>query len=66
MQGGNIGNLFDIDIQSAANFCVDTIKYGYIPSVPSGLEGLKTRPKVSSDLIATNIFRVSNVPITVD
>ena len=43
-QGGNACNLFDFDIQSAAIFCVDTMKYYSIPSVPSGLEGDKTRP----------------------
>ena len=26
-------------------FCVDTIKYYSVPSVPSGLEGVKTRPE---------------------
>ena len=43
-QGGNAWNLqvFDFDNQSAAFFCVDTIKYCSIPSVPSGLEGVKT------------------------
>ena len=35
-QGGNAWNLFDFDNQSAAIFCVDTIKYYSIPSVPSG------------------------------
>ena len=40
-QGGNAWNLFDSDNQSAAIFCVDTIKYNSLPSVPSGLE---TRP----------------------
>ena len=45
-QGENAWNLFDFDNQSAANFCVDTIKYCSIPSVPSGLEGVKTRPDV--------------------
>ena len=34
-QGGNVWNLFDLDNQSAAFFCVDTIKYCSIPSVPS-------------------------------
>ena len=43
-QGGNAWNLFDFDNQSAAIVCVDTIKYYSIPSVPSGLEGVKTRP----------------------
>ena len=47
-QGGNGWNLFDFDNQSAAFFCVDTIKYYSIPSVPSGLEGVKTRPQRSS------------------
>ena len=42
-QGGNAWNLFDFDHQSAAIFCVDTIKYYSIPSVPSRLEGVKTR-----------------------
>ena len=45
-QGGNAWNLFDFDNQSAAFFCVDTIKYYSIPSVPSHLEGVKTRPDV--------------------
>ena len=44
-QGGNACNLFDFDNQSAAFFCVDTIKYFSIPSVPSGLEEVKTRPQ---------------------
>ena len=44
-QGGNAWNLFDFDHQSTAFFCVDTIKYYSIPSVPSGLEGVKTRLK---------------------
>ena len=43
-QGGNAWNLFDFGNQSAAFFWVDTIKYYSIPSVPSGLEGVKTRP----------------------
>ena len=43
-QGGNAWNLFDFDNQSAAFFCVDTIKYSSIPSVPSGLGEVKTRP----------------------
>ena len=43
-QGGNAWNLFDFDNQSAAIFCVDTIKYYSIPSVPSRLEGVKTPP----------------------
>ena len=43
-QGGNAWNLFDSDNQSAAIFCVDTIKYNSLPSVPSGLEEVKTRP----------------------
>ena len=42
-QGGNAWNLFDFD-QSAAIFCVDTIKHYSIPSIPSDLEGAKTRP----------------------
>ena len=43
-QDGNAWNLFDFDNQSTANFCVETIKYYSIPSVPSGLEEVKTRP----------------------
>ena len=43
-QGGNAWNLFDFDNQSAATFCVDTIKFYSIPSVPRRLEGVKTRP----------------------
>ena len=44
-QGGNSWNLFDFDNQSAAFFCVETIKYCSIPSVPSSLEEVKkTRP----------------------
>ena len=42
-QGGTAWNLFDFDNQSASIFCVDTIKYYSIPSVPNGLEGVKTR-----------------------
>ena len=45
-QGGNTWNLFDFDNQSAAIFCVGTIKYYSIPSVPNGLEGVKTRPRL--------------------
>ena len=45
-QGGNAWTLFDFDNQSAAFFCVDTIKYYSVPSVPSGLEGVKTRPEL--------------------
>jgi len=45
-QGGNAWNLFDFDNQSAAIFCVDTIKYYSIPSVPSRLEGVKTRRQI--------------------
>ena len=36
--------VFDFDNQSAAIFCVDPIKYYSIPSVPRGLEEVKTRP----------------------
>ena len=36
--------VFDFDNQSAANFCVETIKYCSIPSVPSGLEEVETHP----------------------
>ena len=43
-QGGNAWNLFHFDNQSAAIFCVETIKYYSIPSVPSGLEEVQTRP----------------------
>ena len=44
-QCGNAWNIFDFDNQSAAIFCVDIIKYYSIPSVPSGVEGVKTRPE---------------------
>ena len=47
-QGGNAWNLLDFDSQSAAIFCVDTIKNIFsinVPSVPSRLEGVKTRPE---------------------
>ena len=45
-QGGNTLEIYSILIpQSAAFFCVDTIQYYSIPSVPSGLEGVKTRPR---------------------
>ena len=44
-QGGNAWNLFDFDYQSAAFFCADTMKYYSITSVPSRLEGVKTRPQ---------------------
>ena len=37
--------VFDFDNQSAAVSCVETIKYCNIPSVPSGLEEVKTRPQ---------------------
>ena len=43
-QGGNAWNLLDFDDQSAAIVCVGSIKYYSIPSVPSRLEGVKTRP----------------------
>ena len=43
-QGGNICNLLDFDNQSAAKFCADAVKYYFIPSVPSCLEGVQTRP----------------------
>ena len=43
-QGGNAWNLFDFDNQSAAFFCADTVKYYSIPSVPSRLGGVETRP----------------------
>ena len=35
---------FDFDHRSTAFVCVHTIKYYSIPSVPSRLEGVKTRP----------------------
>ena len=44
-QGGNPWNLLDFDNQSAAIICVDTINYYSILSVPSRLEGVKTRPE---------------------
>ena len=50
-EGGNAWNLFDFDNQSVAIFYKDTIKYDslnivpFIPSVPSGLEEVKTRPQ---------------------
>ena len=44
-QGGNAWNLLDFDDQSAAIVCVGSIKYYSIPSVPSRLEGVKTRPQ---------------------
>ena len=47
-QGGNAWNLLDFEYQSAAIVCVDTIKYYSIPSVPSRLEGVKTRPHTHS------------------
>ena len=40
----NAWSLLDFEYQSAAIVCVDTIKYYSIPSVPSRLEGVKTRP----------------------
>ena len=43
-QGWNAWNLVDLDYQSTAIVCVDTIKYVFIPSVLSCLEGVKTRP----------------------
>ena len=58
-QGGNAWNLFDFDNQSAAVFCVDTIKYYSIPSVPSGLEGGKTRPHSG---ITLTVFAMSESP----
>ena len=44
-QGGHAWNLLDFDNQSAVIICVDTTKYYSIPSVPSRLEGVKTRPE---------------------
>ena len=43
-QGGNVWNLLDFDNQSAAIFCVDTVKKISMPSVPSCSERVKTRP----------------------
>ena len=43
-QGGNVWNLLDFGNQPATFFCVDTIKYYSIPSVPSRSEGVKTHP----------------------
>ena len=42
-QGGNACNLFDVGNLSAAISYVGIIKYYFIPSVPSGLEKVKTR-----------------------
>ena len=54
--GGNAWDLLDFDHQSAAIICVDTIRYHYIPSVPSRLEGVKTRPEeISHTLLGTNL-----------
>ena len=47
--GGNAWNFLDFDNQSPANTCVDTIKDYSIPSVPSRLKGVKTRPEKLSD-----------------
>ena len=41
----NAWNLLDFDNQSASFFCVDFSKYCSVPSVPSRLEGGKTRPQ---------------------
>ena len=57
-QGGNAWNLFDFDNQSAAIFCVETIKYYYIPSVPSGLEEVKTRPQGVSKQNRTSKMKI--------
>ena len=54
-RGGNAWNLFDFDNQSAAIFCVDTIKYYSIPSVPSGLEEVKTRPETEKKTSPKNL-----------
>ena len=47
-QGGHAWNLLDFDNESAVIICVDTTKYYSIPSVPSRLEGVKTRPQLVS------------------
>ena len=57
-QGGNAWNLLDFDNQSAAFICVDTIKYDSIPSVPSRLEGVKTRPDLFLFFFASK-FKIS-------
>ena len=44
-QSGNAWNLLDFDNHSAAITCVETKKYYSIPSFPSRLEGVKTRPQ---------------------
>ena len=55
-QDGNAWNLFDFDDQSAAIFCVDTVKYYSVPSVPSRFEGVKTRPKYHPPSIVSPIM----------
>ena len=44
-QGGNAWNLLNFDKQSAAIIGEDNVKCYSIPSVPSRLEGVKTRPE---------------------
>ena len=58
-QGGNDWNLFDFDTNQQHFFCVDTctIKYYSIPSVPSRLEGVKTRPVSGLLLGASFLFQ---------
>ena len=57
-QGGNAWNLLDFEFQSAAIVCVDTIKYS-IPSVPSRLEGVKTRPQPTIPALDIRIPRTA-------
>ena len=59
-QGGNAWNLFDFDYQSAAFSCVDTLKCYPITSVPSRLEGVKTRPQCFFCHERTQAVRGSN------
>ena len=48
---GNACNLLDFDNQSAAIICLDTVKYNSIPSVPRGVEEVKTRRCTSLHLL---------------
>ena len=61
-QGRNAWNLFDFDNQSAAMFCVETIKYCSIPSVPSRLEEVKIRPHGKRHISRTEpVYRKLNL-----
>ena len=57
-QGGNAWNLLHFDNQSEAMICVDSIKQYSIPSVPSRLEWVKTRPDSIFAYVTESIGRI--------